>query len=362
MATQTIKTIIKLKQKEYSYWEDPSKGAPTNKTAGAGEGAYYVPHYGEVCFCEITGANQDTQTSPPTVLFKVGNGKDYFKDLNWASALASDVYDWAKASDVKFENNKLVFVGGRVDGKDKEIDLSALSVDIPALTVKQTTSDVLPTGDTVDVVTNVLNSDGDYELTVTRHKVPTKEYVDNAIGTANAAVTYLGILNEPAEPGKTDETLYAQICGQLSETVSKGDFYRAGFTFGANTTLNFLGFHTGDLIIAEKDGPEKLIDGDNWSVIHCHETEEIVAKLRDHFIITDEGILQAKEDETNRGTKGFSIVDESPSGLGKTHYLNGGIDRYDITGAINYTYAFPATGGTFVLAGQENITYILDCN
>lgn len=362
MATQTIKTIIKLKQKEYSYWADTSKVAPATKAPGNGEGPYYVPHYGEICLCEITAANQDTQTSPPTVLFKVGNGTDYFKDLNWASALASDVYDWAKASDVKFENNQLVFVGGGADGKDKEIDLSALSVKIPDLTVKQTTSDVLPTGDTVNVVTNVLNSDGDYELTVTRHKVPTKEYVDSAIGAANAAVTYLGILHEPSSPAATPEGMYSQICEQLSTAASKGDFYRAGFTFEANTALtSFPGFHTGDLIIAEKDKPGQYIDGSNWSVIHCHETEEIIVKLRDHFTITDGGTLKALGDETNRDTKGFSIVDISPSGIGETHYLNGKIKRYDSNGAT-YTQNLPSFGGTFVLANQTNVTYILDCN
>ena len=93
-----IKTRIALKQNTYSYWSDTTGGEPAEKKAGAGEKAYYVPLYGEVCFCEITttNGNNQTTTAPPTVLFKVGNGADYFKDLNWASALAADVYDWAK--------------------------------------------------------------------------------------------------------------------------------------------------------------------------------------------------------------------------------------------------------------------------
>lgn len=98
MAEKLIKTKIALKQNTYEYWTDNTVTPPAEKKAGAGEGKYYVPLFGEVCFCEITAAGQGTQTTPPTVLFKVGNGKDYFKDLNWASALAADVYDWAKLS------------------------------------------------------------------------------------------------------------------------------------------------------------------------------------------------------------------------------------------------------------------------
>lgn len=98
MAEKLIKTKIALKQNTYAHWTDTTATPPATKTPGAGEKGYYVPLFGEVCFCEITAANQGTQTTPPTVLFKVGNGKDYFKDLNWASALAADVYSWAKLS------------------------------------------------------------------------------------------------------------------------------------------------------------------------------------------------------------------------------------------------------------------------
>ena len=107
-----LKTRIALKQNTYSYWSDTTGGEPAEKKAGAGEKAYYVPLYGEVCFCEITttNGNNQTTTTPPTVLFKVGNGVDYFKDLNWASALAADVYGWAKAP------TKPVYGAEEIDG------------------------------------------------------------------------------------------------------------------------------------------------------------------------------------------------------------------------------------------------------
>lgn len=103
MAEKIIKTKIALRQETYAYWTKEGVTAPAKKEAGAGTNGYYVPRYGEVCFCEITATSQGTQTDPPTVLFKVGNGTDYFQDLNWASALAADVYDWAKKTETEAE-------------------------------------------------------------------------------------------------------------------------------------------------------------------------------------------------------------------------------------------------------------------
>jgi hypothetical protein len=67
----------------------------------------FKPFAGEICVVEIPSANSATTTTPPTVLFKVGmykkdaQGNDTtelytFKELNWGSALAADVYAWAK--------------------------------------------------------------------------------------------------------------------------------------------------------------------------------------------------------------------------------------------------------------------------
>jgi hypothetical protein len=102
---KNLKTRIALKQNTYEYWTE-------------GEGKDYIPLYGEVCFCEIPAPEADATeqtngsqeaTNAPTVLFKVGTGKKdedgnwvagtdkTFDQLNWVSALAADVYAWAKA-------------------------------------------------------------------------------------------------------------------------------------------------------------------------------------------------------------------------------------------------------------------------
>lgn len=95
-----LKTRIALKQNTYQYWVN-------------GEGKDYIPLYGEVCFCEIP-AGSSQATNAPTVLFKVGTAKKdaegnwvegtnkTFSQLNWVSALAADVYSWAKKTEADF--------------------------------------------------------------------------------------------------------------------------------------------------------------------------------------------------------------------------------------------------------------------
>ena len=80
-----LKTRIALKYNTYEYWVE-------------GEGKDYAPLKGEVCFCAIESKDQGAQTAP-TVLFKVGvDGQTKFSDLKWTSALAADVYEWAKVT------------------------------------------------------------------------------------------------------------------------------------------------------------------------------------------------------------------------------------------------------------------------
>jgi hypothetical protein len=111
-----LKTKIALKQNTYSYW-----------TEGAGKD--YIPLYGEVCFCEITTKDQGAQNAP-TVLFKVGTAKlnedgsyvegtaKKFAELKWASALAADVYDWAKLSGANvFAKDGAVASRGNADAR-----------------------------------------------------------------------------------------------------------------------------------------------------------------------------------------------------------------------------------------------------
>lgn len=82
--TKTLKTRIQLKYDTLANW---------NAVAST-----FVPNKGEVCFVEIPTGDA-TATTAPTVLFKVGDGTTTWGALKWGSALAADVYAWAKAAD-----------------------------------------------------------------------------------------------------------------------------------------------------------------------------------------------------------------------------------------------------------------------
>ena len=103
MAEQILKTKIALKIKTLQDW--------TNNYSN------YKPLRGEVCLCEIP-TNNSNATTAPTVLFKVGDGESTFAQLKWASALAADVYAWAKKTETEFTT----WVKGLIDIGD--IDLS----------------------------------------------------------------------------------------------------------------------------------------------------------------------------------------------------------------------------------------------
>lgn len=46
----------------------------------------------------VVPAKAGAVAQEPAILFKVGDGVKLFKELSWASSIAADVYDWAKAS------------------------------------------------------------------------------------------------------------------------------------------------------------------------------------------------------------------------------------------------------------------------
>ena len=90
MATEKkINTRIQLKYSTLAEWSNLS---------AEGKGGNLVLKSGEVGIVAIPKNSTHLQTTPPAIMFKVGDGTTAFKDLPWASALAADVYAWAKKS------------------------------------------------------------------------------------------------------------------------------------------------------------------------------------------------------------------------------------------------------------------------
>lgn len=81
MANTTFNTRIQSKYDLYANWTSK------NPKLLSGELAVVV-----------IPSESGIATTEPTILFKVGDGEKNFNDLGWASALAGDVYGWAKAA------------------------------------------------------------------------------------------------------------------------------------------------------------------------------------------------------------------------------------------------------------------------
>ena len=84
MAKQ-INTRILLKYDSYDNWMASS----------------FILKKGEAAICEM--ANTVDQSAAPTILVKFGDGSHSFSQLPWSSALAADVYAWAKADGIQTE-------------------------------------------------------------------------------------------------------------------------------------------------------------------------------------------------------------------------------------------------------------------
>lgn len=81
MTNKTFETRIQLKYDSYANW---TANNPT-------------PLSGEVCIVVIP-AETGAVVQEPSILFKVGDGSTAFNSLPYVSAVAADVYDWAKAA------------------------------------------------------------------------------------------------------------------------------------------------------------------------------------------------------------------------------------------------------------------------
>lgn len=82
MATTTLNTRIALKYDTLTNWN----------------ASEFILKKGEVAICSLANSETAEQSTPPAVLLKVGDGVHKFRELPWASGLAADVYEWAKAA------------------------------------------------------------------------------------------------------------------------------------------------------------------------------------------------------------------------------------------------------------------------
>ena len=108
MANNTINTRIKLKYDTLANW--------TSKDPVLLKGELAV-----VAIPTDATAMQVEGTTPPQILFKVGDGTSKFSQLQYASSKAADVYAWAKAaSKPTYNAGEISVTSGTVAGKTVE--------------------------------------------------------------------------------------------------------------------------------------------------------------------------------------------------------------------------------------------------
>lgn len=141
MANEKIlNTRIKLKYDSFANWQ--------NENPTLLEGEIAIAYLGETHTQVSSGANNHP------VLFKVGaykldaSGKKTttlakFNELPWASALAADVYSWAKAESVEFDSKdeRLVFKTGNTEISSVDLSHFASDTDLAALQEEVSTID-----------------------------------------------------------------------------------------------------------------------------------------------------------------------------------------------------------------------------
>lgn len=76
---------------------------------------------GEIALAYIETAKPDADgnlKNVPVYLMKIGDGTSAFSELEWLSAPASDVYAWAKATEISYDQGILTLKNGAKDGSD----------------------------------------------------------------------------------------------------------------------------------------------------------------------------------------------------------------------------------------------------
>lgn len=123
-----IKTRIALKEDTLANWQ-------SSVFNGTDDTKYLKK--GEVAITTVTTAKKDDRGNiihVPCTLIKVGDGTNKYDDLPWISALAADVYEWAKKNEVSvtgngnavtgvsITNDTLSFVKGQTFATKAELD------------------------------------------------------------------------------------------------------------------------------------------------------------------------------------------------------------------------------------------------
>ena len=209
MADKILKTRISLKYGAIGEWSSTFK-----------------PLKGEVCFSEVSTEKKDAAgniISVPAVVFKVGDGVKTFGELPWTSALAADVYDWAKMSQEEFETYLTTFIGEKVEDTN---DNTTYAFEIPAegenkgkLVITETPHVLGVAGNATTTVLDFITPE---ELTAALGNYYTKEEADAKFAPIGIDT---GVHSVSLATGTNDKTLKLTVDGEETDNIEVKNIY-----------------------------------------------------------------------------------------------------------------------------------------
>lgn len=205
---KNLNTRIALKYDSYEHWQEYNPILLKGEIAIA-----ELPVNGNKDGVGVPNANGSTPAiqNAPNILIKVGDGTNHYNDLKFVSALAADVYSWAKAA------TKPTYSAGEITGLDNYISQTIqdtntqyriVAVGDPAYSYKLQKKDI-GDADYSDVDGSLISlTDVDARLDTLEAAIGENGAVATKIANAIDALDYTGKASESTTQGKfvTDVT------------------------------------------------------------------------------------------------------------------------------------------------------------
>lgn len=295
MATKTIQTRIKNRFDTLANWQ--------------GADVTLLP--GEIALVSVTTKQIDKDTGDvvnvPAVLMKVGEsdgngGTKAFNDLPWVSALAADVYDWAKgpaAEDVVVKYNtdsgsemSTTLLGIFKDLEEAKAAIAALKTGkLDDITVEMHLSAGVGSHSDPGVIT-LIEKDDIGKIQVTKGLVVTGAIADKAVTTIKIADKNVttdkikdgAVTNEKVAPGISSDKINVTLDnddGTLTDRIGDIKAQIASINSSIANGVNFLGT-TATNVADDKNKTNK-------KVIMAVNSEEVTAVAGDIVIFSETG-------------------------------------------------------------------------
>ena len=337
---------IKLKYDEYTNW-----------SAAANQ---FKLEAGEVAVTSVPNAI-DPVRNAPTIMFKVGDGTKTYNQLGWASALAADVYPWAKADKAPVVN---ITAGSDIVhiNKDDATNVYSISVDKQSFVDTNTLYRVKLSGHTL---TLEKSDDGSSWTTQDTLTLPDNNTTYTFSSTATSGANF-----KVTPSGGSAQTVY--IDG-LGSAAFKADTYFATADAVANIEASLEG--AVEAGIAELDATITGMAAGKTLATLTQKDGKIAATFQDISIAQSQvsGLgtaLDGKQD--NLAFEG--VYNASTNKVATKSYVDGEIAKIDQfkyivstsaattpAGVVWYNGATKVTGTLVASASTEYTIYLVPC-